>query len=200
MLEDIDRIEVIRGPAGTLWGANAVNGAINIITKRARRDSGRHGARGCRGTQIGQIAGPMAAALPAREGAYRLYARTAISPGGVRFRSELERFHQQRARRSLRRQPAGKPHDGHASGTVQGERRPCRSPSHRYGRRERPGTADAHHGQLACGGAGAVLRYDGMHRRVPFQHAEHRDTGDVDPSPLRLRPPPRRHGWRRPLT
>jgi iron complex outermembrane receptor protein len=35
LLEDIDRIEVIRGPGATLWGANAVNGVINIITRRA---------------------------------------------------------------------------------------------------------------------------------------------------------------------
>jgi iron complex outermembrane recepter protein len=34
-LEDIDRIEVIRGPGATLWGANAVNGVINVVTKRA---------------------------------------------------------------------------------------------------------------------------------------------------------------------
>ncbi len=40
MLEDIDRIEVIRGPGATLWGANAVNGVISIITKDARDTQG----------------------------------------------------------------------------------------------------------------------------------------------------------------
>jgi iron complex outermembrane receptor protein len=40
LLEDIERIEVIRGPGGTIWGANAVNGVINIITKNARESHG----------------------------------------------------------------------------------------------------------------------------------------------------------------
>lgn len=40
LLEDIDRIEVIRGPGAALWGANAVNGVINIITKSARATQG----------------------------------------------------------------------------------------------------------------------------------------------------------------
>jgi iron complex outermembrane receptor protein len=39
-LEDIDRIEVISGPGGTLWGANAVNGIINIITLNAKETQG----------------------------------------------------------------------------------------------------------------------------------------------------------------
>jgi iron complex outermembrane recepter protein len=40
LIEDIDRMEVIRGPGGTLWGANAVNGVINIITRHARETQG----------------------------------------------------------------------------------------------------------------------------------------------------------------
>lgn len=40
LLEDVKRIEVIRGPGASLWGANAVNGVINIITKSARETLG----------------------------------------------------------------------------------------------------------------------------------------------------------------
>lgn len=39
-LEDIDRIEVIRGPGATLWGANAVNGVVNIVTRHSRDTQG----------------------------------------------------------------------------------------------------------------------------------------------------------------
>ncbi|MBA2482513.1 MAG: TonB-dependent receptor [Planctomycetes bacterium] len=40
LLEDVDRIEVISGPGGTLWGANAVNGVISITTRRAAQTHG----------------------------------------------------------------------------------------------------------------------------------------------------------------
>jgi iron complex outermembrane receptor protein len=40
LLEDVERIEVIRGPGATLWGANAVNGVINITTRDARDTAG----------------------------------------------------------------------------------------------------------------------------------------------------------------
>src|SRR5581483_1788595 len=40
LLQDVDRIEVIRGPGATIWGPNAVNGVINIITKSTKETQG----------------------------------------------------------------------------------------------------------------------------------------------------------------
>ena len=56
MLEDIDRIEVIKGPGAALWGANAVNGVINIIMKPAADTLGGHVALGAGTLEKGSVA------------------------------------------------------------------------------------------------------------------------------------------------
>src|ERR1700748_372453 len=56
LLEDIDRIEVISGPGGTLWGANAVNGVINITSKSAKDTQGLY-LEGGGGSQLQDFGG-----------------------------------------------------------------------------------------------------------------------------------------------
>jgi iron complex outermembrane receptor protein len=73
VLEDVERIEVISGPGGTLWGVNAVNGVINVITKAAAHTQGTllSGGFGNREDQVTLRQG-----LALGEGAHlRLYAR-----------------------------------------------------------------------------------------------------------------------------
>jgi len=74
MLEDIDRIEVIRGPGATLWGANAVNGVINIITKNASETQGGI-ASFTAGNQIDGIASARYGAKIADDSYLRMYAK-----------------------------------------------------------------------------------------------------------------------------
>jgi len=72
MLEDIERIEVISGPGGTLWGANAVNGVINVITRAAQDTQGSLVVAGG-GNRQKDAAARYGGSL-GRDGSYRIYA------------------------------------------------------------------------------------------------------------------------------
>src|SRR6185437_2113546 len=74
MLEDIERIEVISGPAGTLWGANAVNGVINVITRRSSDTQG--GLAYARGGNLERGYGARYGGAIGDAGSYRVYGRT----------------------------------------------------------------------------------------------------------------------------
>src|SRR6202012_4551587 len=74
LLEDIDRIEVISGPGGTLWGANAVNGVIKITSKSAADTKGAYAEAGG-GNQLEDFAGVRYGGVIASNVYARVYAK-----------------------------------------------------------------------------------------------------------------------------
>ncbi len=74
LLEDLDRIEVISGPGGTLWGANAVNGVINITTKDAKDTQGLYTEAGG-GSQLEDFVGGRYGGTLATNVYYRVYGK-----------------------------------------------------------------------------------------------------------------------------
>lgn len=82
MLEDIDRIEVIRGPGAALWGANAFNGVINIMTKHAQETQGGLVSTGG-GTEERGFGGARYGGRIGDDTYYRLYAKYFSRDGGV---------------------------------------------------------------------------------------------------------------------
>src|SRR5437762_6686390 len=71
-LWDVDRIEVISGPGATLWGANAVNGVINVITKHARDTQGAY-VSGGGGTELRGFGGARYGGAAGASVHYRVY-------------------------------------------------------------------------------------------------------------------------------
>jgi len=86
MIDDVERIEVIRGPGASAWGANAVNGVINIVTTAAANSQGGlvRADAGCSGTQTAVRYGGTAFSTP-----YRVFAQwtgrdeSVLVPGGL---------------------------------------------------------------------------------------------------------------------
>lgn len=82
LLADLDRIEVVSGPGGTLWGANAVNGVINIISKSAMDTQGFHAEAGG-GGELRGFGGARLGGQLAPNVYYRVYAKYRDWDGGT---------------------------------------------------------------------------------------------------------------------
>ena len=87
LLEDVERIEVISGPGGTLWGANAVNGIINIITRSAADTHGAYveagGGQQPQGFGGARLGGSLAPGVDVRVYAKYLDMADEVLPGGM---------------------------------------------------------------------------------------------------------------------
>ena len=86
LLADVERIEVIRGPGGTLWGANAVNGIINVVTYPSSQTQGGHVTVGA-GTEERAFTSARFGGRFGENGYYRVYgkgyARDQSAPAGL---------------------------------------------------------------------------------------------------------------------
>lgn len=120
LLEDVDRIEVIRGPGATLWGANAVNGVINIITKSAEYTQGNYASATYGTRERGTLEGRMGR----KSGDnlyYRTYAKTEnrSSTTDITGRNNYDGWTRNQAGFRVDADNAGE--NGKSNGTVQGD-------------------------------------------------------------------------------
>lgn len=178
-LEDVDRIEVIRGPGAALWGANAVNGVINIITKSAKATQG-----GLVTAAAGNVTDQESLRWGGRmgEGTYyraygKYYQRDALdlAQGG----SAHDPLHRTQGGFRVDRDDAGQ-----GAFTVQGD-----VYQGGYSELTRPDDTELEGGNILgrwkrqlASGANMELQvyYDRTHRRTPGYFEERRDTVDVD--------------------
>jgi len=177
VLENIDRIEVIRGPGAALWGANAMNGVINVITKTASQTAGTFIQLGA-GSELGQAVAQYGAAFSSG-GGYRLYGKYSYR-GALELDGGASALDPMQSGRSGFR--VDWQHGPRTALTVQGDLY-----DGAIGLSDRPDIRVAGgnvFGRVAHTlSSGAQLQvqayYDGTYRNVPRQFSEHRDTFDL---------------------
>jgi len=179
VLNDVDRIEVIRGPGGAAWGPNAVNGVVNVITKSATSTIGDYVSVAAGSDQhvyaVGRHGGTMG------DGAYRIFGKYRQHGAQVFTDTGLD------AGDPVQLGQAGFRMDSSAAGattwTLEGE-----------AYRGTNGFSDRPDGDIAGGNLigrwnrafsassafQAQLYYDGTYRKVPRQFTEQRHTFDID--------------------
>ena len=178
LIDDIDRIEIIRGPGASLWGANAVHGIVNIITRRAIDTQGALLTIGT-GTEERAIVGMRYGDGVGERGSYRIYATYG-------YRDAQSLASGESARDPLRRGQMGGRYDWIDSAgdevTVQGD-----AYIGRIGLLAAPDTPISGGNLLARwtrrGGYGTSqvqAYYDRVERHVPGQFGERRNTVDLD--------------------
>jgi iron complex outermembrane receptor protein len=178
LVEDVERIEIIRGPGASLWGANAVHGIINVVTRRASDSQGALVTLGS-GTEERAIAEARYGGRLNDAGAYRAYVKYG-------YRDAQSLTSGASAHDPMRRAQAGGRYDWQASSSdevsVLGD-----AYVGRLGLLNSPDTSISGGNVLARwsrrtgrGGWQAQTYYDRVERRVPNQFGERRNTFDVD--------------------
>jgi iron complex outermembrane receptor protein len=179
LLADVDRIEVVRGPGGTMWGANAVNGVINIITRDASITRG-NTAFVAVGSEERVIASARHGGRFGTSGNYRVYGKyrrrdANVFPTGQAADDGLQ-LGQTGFRLDSNDQSA-------ARWTLQGDA--YRGTEAMFARDD----SDVAGGNVlgrwirrhsATSSLQVQAYYDRTHRRVPLQFEETRDTVDID--------------------